>query len=349
MPTANIEEDKKIPTLAEMLYRGYSFDGLGFTIDALQKIRKSLPSFYPESPQEQQSKMLQILKLEIIMKFCHYAENLAAIAITFNKKFDSSDEEMLSLFEQIYQYEVFEVIDFYNQIPTCDLHFIAKFLGYPPIQLQHEEGKKKIQESCEIAKKELEIIAKNYLEFRKLYNAYKHGYRVFPAKDQNQQDAFGFIDKGEIIQKVTTANDEVFDEIIRASRHIEKIFQFILNHSVRAEFEKRGERNVPIDLKFFVKKKGLPHDSHTVIMYPSRGKNREKNIADREIVYKIFKSELESNHMQKIVVFDLDAKTILGISANLDDAIAIMHKSKSKGRKGIRKIGLDDKTGIDWY
>lgn len=330
-----------------MLYHRYPYDGLGFTIDALLQMRKSLSSFYPNSSEEEQVKRAQVLKLEIIMKFCHYAENLAAVAITFNKKFDSSEEEMIALFEKIYEYHVSQVIDFYNQIPKCDLHFIAKFLGYSPIQLQNEDGKKKIQDSCEVAKKELEIIAKNYLEFRLLYNAYKHGYRVFPGKDQNKQDAFSFIDKG--VQKITTANDNVFDEITRSSRHIEKTFQLILNHSARAGFEKRGERNVPIDLKFFVKEKGLPHDPNAVIMYPSRGKKREKDIADRERVYEKFKQELESQHLEKIVVFDLDEEKILGISETLDESVKIMHESASTGRKSIRKIGLDDKTGIDWY
>ena len=347
MPTNEVKENKEIPTLAEMLYHHYPYDGLGFTIDALQQMRKSLSQFYPNSLEEEQDKMLQILKLEIIMKFCHYAENLAAVAITFNKKFDSSEEEMTALFEKIYEYQVPEVIDFYNQIPKCDLHFIAKFLGYPPIRLQNEKGKKKIQDSCEVAKKELEIIAKNYLEFRLLYNAYKHGYRVFPGKDQNKQDAFSFIDKG--IQKITTADDKIFDEITRASRHIEKIFQLILNHSARAELEKRGERNIPLDLKFFVKEKGLPHDPNTVIMYSARGKNRERNIADREKVYKKFKQELEAKYLEKFVLFDLDSEKILGISETPDEAVKIMHESVSKGRKSIRKIGLDDKTGIDWY
>ena len=158
MPTSNVEEDKDIPTLAEMLYHRYPHDGLDFTIDALIKLRESLPTFYPETPKEEKGKMMQILKLEIIMKFCHYAENFAAVAITFNKKFDSSNDEMLSLFEKIYEYQVFEVIDFYKNIPECKLDYIAKFLGYPPIKLQNEEGKEKIKDSCEIAKKELEII-----------------------------------------------------------------------------------------------------------------------------------------------------------------------------------------------
>ena len=37
------------------------------------------------------------------------------------------------------------------------------------------------------------------------------------------------------------------------------------------------------------------------------------------------------------------------ISETLDEAVKIMYESTSKGRKAIRKIGPDDKTGIDWY
>lgn len=346
MPTDNVNEDKKIPTLAEMLYYQYPYDGLDFTIDVLQQLRKSIPSFYPKVP-ELHEKMLQIIKLEIVMKFCHYAENLAAVAISFNKKFDSSEQEMLSLFDKIYEYDIFEVIDFYNQIPKCDLHFIAKFLGYPPIRIQSEKGREVIETSCVMAKKELEIIAKNYLEFRLLYNAYKHGYRLFPVKNQNKQDGFVFIDKG--IQKITTIDDNVFDEITRASRHIKKLFGLILNFAARAEMEKKGERNVPIDLKFFVKQKGLPHDPKTKIMYVARGERRKKNLEDRDRIYEKFKQELETKHMGKILVLDLDSEEIVAICETADNAVKVMHESTSPGRKNIRKIGSDDKTGLEYY
>ena len=42
MPTDEVKENKEIPTLAEMLYH-HPYDGLGFTMDALQQIRKSNP------------------------------------------------------------------------------------------------------------------------------------------------------------------------------------------------------------------------------------------------------------------------------------------------------------------
>lgn len=350
MPTDDVKENKKIPTLAEMLYYRYPYDGLDFTINALQQLMKNIPSFYPKVP-ELHVKMLQIIKLEIIMKFCHYAENFAAVAITFNKKFDSSELEMLNLFDNIYKYQVKEVTKFYKKIPNCDLDLIVKFLGYPPIRVQNKTGRKAIEESCEIAKRELKIIAKNYLEFKPLYNAYKHGYRVFPGKDQNKQDAFGFIErvkqKGK--QKITTADDKTFDEITRASRHIKKLFQLILNHAARAEMEKRGERNIPIDLKFFVKKKGLPHDSKTKIMFTARGERRKKILAIRDRIYEKFKQKLETKHMGKFLVLDLDSEEIVAICETPDDAVKAMHESKSPGRKNIRKIGSDDKTGLEYY
>ncbi|MBI5378425.1 MAG: hypothetical protein HZA82_07370 [Thaumarchaeota archaeon] len=300
MPTYNVADDKEIPTLAEMLYKKYQYDGIGFTIDALLQIRKSIRSLYPQSPESEQDKMSQVIKLEIIMKFCHFAENLAAIAITFNKKFDSSEEEMRSLFDQIYEYGVSDVIDFYEQIPTCDLDFIAKFLGFPPIKLQNEEARQKIEESCEIAKKKLESIGKNYLEFRSLYNAYKHGYRLFPGIDKNrQQDAFVFIDKCGV-QKITTADNTIFDEITGLSRQIEETFRIILNHAVRAEMEKRGLRNMPMDFRFFKKIGGLPHNPNVKIMFPARGERRKRNLVDRERIYEKFKLELETKHMEKI-------------------------------------------------
>jgi len=102
-------------------------------------------------------------------------------------------------------------------------------------------------------------------------------------------------------------------------------------------------------LKFFVKEKGLPHDPNLLLMFSARGKSREKRMVDTKRIYDKFKQKLEVKHMGKIVLFDLDAEEILTICETVDESVKIMHETPSKGRKSIRKIGLDDKTGIDWY
>ena len=50
--------------------------------------------------------MIQILKLEIIIKFCHYAKNLAAFAIAFDSLYTTTEEEIKRIFKIVSTYDL---------------------------------------------------------------------------------------------------------------------------------------------------------------------------------------------------------------------------------------------------
>jgi hypothetical protein len=70
MTVIDIDENKEVLSLAEMFYRFYSFDAIPFTINASKKIIEFSNELYPNKPKKEQEKLVQILKLEIIAKFC---------------------------------------------------------------------------------------------------------------------------------------------------------------------------------------------------------------------------------------------------------------------------------------
>jgi hypothetical protein len=129
-------------------------------------------------------KMIQTLKLEITMKFCHLAENTAAYALAFKSSYSDSKEELRGIFDKLSGYGIGEIVNFYDTLSKRRIDYFAKFIGYPHFDLQESATRKILRSSCRTVKSELKEVAKLYKQFRLLYNAYKHGYRVLVGKDQ---------------------------------------------------------------------------------------------------------------------------------------------------------------------
>jgi hypothetical protein len=182
--TRGIIDKKKIPKTAEALYNGFNSDGLYFTLGAMRKIIDFIDELYPSSTSEQKMKMIQTLKLEITMKFCHLAENTAAYALAFKSSYSDSKEELRGIFDKLSGYGIGEIVNFYDTLSKRRIDYFAKFIGYPHFDLQESATRKILRSSCRTVKSELKEVAKLYKQFRLLYNAYKHGYRVLVGKDQ---------------------------------------------------------------------------------------------------------------------------------------------------------------------
>ena len=120
MITSDVDEDKDIPSLADALYHIYSIDGLMFTVNAIQKLIDFMDQLYPSTPKNEKDKMIQVLELEIIVKFCQCAENVGAFAIAFTDTYRDSKTEVLGLFSKISTYSVGEVVNFYAYIGKRD-------------------------------------------------------------------------------------------------------------------------------------------------------------------------------------------------------------------------------------
>jgi hypothetical protein len=114
------------------------------------------------------------LKIEIITSAVQFAE----IFGIYMRCFHDCNKV---IHKKILNYEVKEVIDFYQKIQTKRVTYFRKMLGYPSFrQVLNEEWNTKLNESSDNVKKMLIRISKFYLKYRFLYNSYKHGLRAFP-------------------------------------------------------------------------------------------------------------------------------------------------------------------------
>lgn len=68
--------DLDIPLLAKLIYEMYPYDALEFEINAIQKTLEFLTHLFVNTDPFGRERMIQILKLQTITKFCQYAENL---------------------------------------------------------------------------------------------------------------------------------------------------------------------------------------------------------------------------------------------------------------------------------
>ncbi|MEX0655917.1 MAG: hypothetical protein WD154_00005, partial [Nitrosopumilaceae archaeon] len=339
-----INDEGELPSLAEMLYKAFSVDAIYFMIDANQKLILFVDELFGKSSSQERELMIKVLKLETIIKYCLLAETLAAISLTFTYSYSDNKKEMVGLFTKISEYEVHQVTDFYEKIKSRDLQYVAKIAGYPPLIMQQNDTKTTLERSCELIRDYLKNIGEFYLEFRLIYNAYKHGYRIFYGKnDSDGSPAFGFIEK-KGNQHALVVTDDQYNEILKRSRYSKDILKMILdNHNQRAEYENSGESS--LDIKITIMR--MPSEkrpAEPTLIWPRRGELAEKEKEEGNVLYEKFKDNLEKDHYGKIVVLDLDSKEILGVEENVESAMTLSFQSNSSGRRSIRKIGDDAKT-----
>ena len=128
-----------VPQIAKFLFSIYPGDALEFEATANARIIEFLPQIFPNANSMERNRMMQILKVQTLTKFCRIAENLGATALAFKSSYEDAKTEILGLFNIISNYQVAQVIKFYMEIADKDNDYIAKIFGHPPLSLQEEE------------------------------------------------------------------------------------------------------------------------------------------------------------------------------------------------------------------
>lgn len=109
--------------------------------------------------------------IEILMKFCKFAEDLGGLIA-------SRDKNMFKFAQKFNMYQINDVISFYEDLSLSE-NEISEIFSYPKIEMQRSgEAKSNLQTSYNHIKDSLKIIKEDYLKYRPVYNSYKHGYRV---------------------------------------------------------------------------------------------------------------------------------------------------------------------------
>lgn len=152
----------------------YQYWGRPTVIETLKRSLDRWEQLYdiPEGERtEQVENSKWYIRLEIMMQFCKIAEDLAAVALSASKDFEKFTKSLIL-------HGAHQIEDFYRTIKNKSVDEIAEFMGYPSLQAQSEKEGKLLEESCERVKTSMEVIGDEYLKFRPLYLAYKHGFRI---------------------------------------------------------------------------------------------------------------------------------------------------------------------------
>ena len=356
MISQEIDDDSNgIPLLAEPLFNFYAFDALEFQIVNSKKVIDFLGELYPNETQQNYTKMRQILEIEYITKFCHYAENLGCISIAFNSVFEDFTEEIHDIFKNFLDYRVDQIIEFFSHVDSMSLSHIAKILGYPPPGIQSPEIKIAFELSCKNASEMFKNVGDLYLELRQFYNSYKHGYRILLAMgNELNLDTFPYFyrEGHKVAQKYIEIDQKTMDRVTSATydcrRLLEQVFS---NHRFRAAKESKEIQRVQVDMNLFLKKdQRISLGKNPVFRFKTRGKSDRATQKLAEKVYSIFKNELEKNHYGKYLALDLDKECVIGIESNFQELArkVEVYSKEEGGRLNYRRIG-GLKFDIDLY
>ncbi|SMH71670.1 hypothetical protein [Candidatus Nitrosotalea okcheonensis] len=193
-------------------------------------------------------------------------------------------------------------------------------------------------------------IGTSYQEYRALYDAYKHGYRLFFGRDDNtHDDAYAYIDS-EGKQKAVTVNKEGLDQIFSSIKQCRNIIRMILqSHNERVKHEKSGEKMGVVNIPRLKKPNDPQVTDDLCFTYPTRGDKLLREIKEGEEVYNMFKESLEMKHNGKIVAIDMDEKNIVAMDYDIKNVMATIKEKGYSGRLRIRRIGKNDATGTGIY
>ena len=191
-----------------------------------------------------------------------------------------------------------------------------------------------------------------YIGFHPLYNAYKHGYRVFLGKNTNNiaEDLFPFIDnRGK--QKFAQIDKNIVEKVFSLSHNCREIFEAIFEqHQTRVDYEAKGSNQYAIKINLLLRETDpRPNKEDLRVLYPNRGNRLNQEKLESDNIYAIFKEELEKNDKGKIVAFDIDEEKILSKDYNLEKVLSDIQESGTSSRIHLRRVSDDQRIGIEIY
>ena len=259
---------------------------------------------------------------------------------------------MAAVSGKIARYNVGQIVDFYSNIHKRDLGYIAKLFGYPPLDLQSQKTKYFFELSCKNLRDALVRIGNYYIEFHDPYNAYKHGYRMFIGKDSidSSIDLIPFLDQ-DGRHKVLNVDKQIIAEVFKLSRYALQIPEKIIKqHEIRSEYEAQQDRAGQVNVVLCLNPNDpIPKEEESRICYASRRERLKKDHAESDMVYDLFKEELEKKDMGKIIAIDLDEKTVVGKDTKLENIIETISRSNASSRIHLRRVGKNPRVGIEIY
>lgn len=117
------------------------------------------------------------LRLEVISKFCQLSETLAAHLMA-SEEVGNNYETFAGYTTRLIDYNVNDAVGFFQRLQSYEDEEISQIMCYPDSEGQSNRGRELLNESILFLKTELSVIGAEYIKFKGLYNAFKHGCRL---------------------------------------------------------------------------------------------------------------------------------------------------------------------------
>ena len=349
-PTDKILKDSngKLHSFPEILYQFYSSDAHMFMAGCLKEILDNPPRRFYALSLPLQEKARHLLVLELVSKFCENAEALAAFALAFATQFYMDGLSPEEVWKKLAQYQTVEIVNFYRSIKRKGPSYIANLAGYPPLDLQESQSKAVLLRSTKQLAGYLNLVAEYYMNLRELYNAYKHGFRVFPARHTDETTrqesvAFTYIDRNAQAIAVSLDDNRVrrlYDLCVGMSQLLHLMLEW---HRFRLKINKRArlDAQLPVFGKSAYKDRtirGLVFP--TLMQIGDARKAKADEIAMQKSI------EISKLPRGDVIAIDIDTEEILPYhSRDVSDVIRQAMDSHPGARLVFRRIAPDGKVG----
>lgn len=117
------------------------------------------------------------LRLEIINKFCQLSETLAAHLLA-SKKAGTNYDSYSGYTSKLIEYNVDEAVELFENLSEMKDEEISKIMCYPDKEKQSDEAKALLGDSVLFLRTGLNVVGEEYIKFKELHKAYKHGCRM---------------------------------------------------------------------------------------------------------------------------------------------------------------------------
>jgi hypothetical protein len=349
-PTDRVLKDKngKLRSFPEIMYQFYPSDARMLLAGCLKQMLSRPPQFVRESPPSLQKKSMQLLILEIAVKFCESAEDLAAFAVAFAGELYMDTLPPEEVWNNLAKYEPGDVCNFYREIGKRKPEYFANIHGFPPLHLQKVQDQAILLRSCRQLAAYLGKISSRYMALRELHNSYKHGMRVFPGtlrdnRSGKEVPALSYVDRNANVKAIAFPPD-VVEDIYGLCIGIGETMNTILRwHRFRLEIS--GMREHSVALPFFGESRD-PSLHLQSLMFPGLFAIRESLVAKAEDVVRQKSQELSKFPRGHVIAIDIDSEEILDFHGpELRDVLWRALESRPGARLVFRRVTSDGKVG----
>jgi hypothetical protein len=254
----------------------------------------------------------------------------------FNK--ENEKEKFLS---NLSSYDVGDVVNFYRDIGQKNNKYLYRLFGYPPPVFRSNEANLIFEESCKNLSLILNDIGNHYRKYIKIYNAYKHGYRIILPESVNNRYEFIVTGEHHEIFQCYFENEDVIS-LKQLATNCRQIVELIHENNRKSMYIEPGKK-VKLELKTLVKEKFKAEDKDLLdkinniqVFYPTTDDEKKSIVEQQNTILKNMPDVLK--YLHKIILIDLDEGKLIGSAETWKDIFSLLKSIGSLNRMVTLKI-----------